>query len=135
MDYKTKPNKPDNPAIQSKFPEIQDILDKVTKNVKRDINDDLNIELPDKKELQGAPSSAKLTGTDGPGAFEAMNKRSNSVVENKYKITITSERLCQLKKTVDTAVKEHKIFTMRGQYHQMPGALTFKTQTDHHLGN
>ncbi|XP_019868015.2 tubulin glycylase 3A [Aethina tumida] len=116
MDYKTKPNKPDNPAIQSKFPEIQDILDKVTKNVKRDINDDLNIELPDKKELQGAPSSAKLTGTDGPGAFEAMNKRSNSVVENKYKITITSERLCQLKKTVDTAVKEHKIFTMRGNW-------------------
>lgn len=42
------------------------------------------------------------------------NRKSNSFVENKYKCTITSERLGQLKKIVDAAVRDHKVFTIKG---------------------
>lgn len=44
-------------------------------------------------------------------------KRSTTSIEDakKYKCTITSERLAQLKKNVETAIKEHKTFTIKGK--------------------
>lgn len=40
---------------------------------------------------------------------------SSSDTASKYKCTITSERLAQLKKIVEDAVKDHKIFTIKGK--------------------
>lgn len=59
-----------------------------------------------------APSSPKKSTILESGS-ETI-KRSSSCVENKYKCTITSERLSRLRKIVETAVKEHKIFTIKG---------------------
>ncbi|KAI4466490.1 hypothetical protein MML48_3g00012991 [Holotrichia oblita] len=44
--------------------------------------------------------------------------RTNSSLDtaSKYKCTITSERLAQLKKVVEDAVKDHKIFTIKGPF-------------------
>ncbi|RZC31981.1 tubulin glycylase 3A-like, partial [Asbolus verrucosus] len=59
-----------------------------------------------------APSSPKHT-IKSDTSSDVM-KRSNSCIENKYKCTITSERLTRLRKIVETAVKEHKVFTIKG---------------------
>ncbi|XP_072376804.1 tubulin glycylase 3A-like isoform X1 [Diabrotica undecimpunctata] len=45
--------------------------------------------------------------------FSSTNK-SNSYVEGKYKITITSDKLLQLRRTMELATRDHKIFTIRG---------------------
>lgn len=44
-------------------------------------------------------------------------RRSTTSLEDirKYKCTITSDRLAQLKKNVENAVKEHKTFTIKGK--------------------
>lgn len=69
--------------------------------------------------VSSAPSSSKVYAVT-PEIQQTItlccNRKSNSFVENKYKCTITSERLAQLKKLVDTAVKDHKVFTIKGQY-------------------
>ncbi|KYB27443.1 Tubulin glycylase 3A-like Protein [Tribolium castaneum] len=62
--------------------------------------------------VASAPSSPKH-GIAPETSAEGM-KRSNSCIENKYKCTITSERLSRLRKIVETAVKEHKVFTIKG---------------------
>ncbi|XP_022907043.2 tubulin glycylase 3A-like isoform X1 [Onthophagus taurus] len=45
------------------------------------------------------------------------------VEPNKYKINISSERLAQLKKLVDEAVNDHRIFTIKGGWQILRGAL------------
>lgn len=41
-------------------------------------------------------------------------RRSTTSLDGKTKVTVTSERLAQLRKIVETAIKEHKTFTVRG---------------------
>lgn len=43
-------------------------------------------------------------------------RRSTTSLEGKFKCTITSERLTQLKKVVENSIREHKIFTIKGEY-------------------
>ncbi|XP_068903412.1 tubulin glycylase 3A-like isoform X3 [Tenebrio molitor] len=62
--------------------------------------------------VASAPSSPKHT--TAPDSSSEVMKRSNSCIENKYKCTITSERLSRLRKIVETAVKDHKVFTIKG---------------------
>lgn len=62
-----------------------------------------------------APSSPKHRAVAAVTSSEVM-KRSNSCIENKYKCTITSERLARLRKTVENAVKDHKVFTIKGLF-------------------
>lgn len=45
-------------------------------------------------------------------------KRSNSN-DNKYNLTITSERLAELKKKVEDALREHKTFTIKGNFNYL----------------
>lgn len=64
-----------------------------------------------------APSSTKtyaVTPEIQQTITLCCNKKANSFVENKYKCAITSERLGQLKKIVDGAVRDHKVFTIKG---------------------
>ncbi|KAJ8979034.1 hypothetical protein NQ317_003137 [Molorchus minor] len=76
---------------------------------------------PDKKSIDvsslvsSAPSSSKLrtVTSEIQKTIEDCSKRSTSV-ENKYRITITSERLAQLKKIVEDAIKNHKVFSIKG---------------------
>lgn len=46
--------------------------------------------------------------------YSLSGKRSNSN-DNKYHLTITSERLAELKKKVDDSLREHKTFTIKGK--------------------
>lgn len=65
-----------------------------------------------------APSSTKnyaVTPEIQQTIILCANKKSNSFVENKYRCTITSDRLAQLKKTVDVAVRDHKVFSIKGK--------------------
>lgn len=43
-------------------------------------------------------------------------RRSTTSLDGKAKCTVTSERLAQLRKTVETAIREHKTFTIRGNF-------------------
>ncbi|KAH1013676.1 hypothetical protein HUJ04_002640 [Dendroctonus ponderosae] len=67
--------------------------------------------------LSSAPSSPKLQ-TVTPEIQKTIDKcarRSKSCLEgSKVRCTITSERLAQLRKTVENAVKEHRIFSIKG---------------------
>lgn len=58
-----------------------------------------------------APLASKLTTVQEE---KISTKRSNSFIENKYKVVIGSERLAQLRKLVETAIRDHKVFTIRG---------------------
>ncbi|KAH1024427.1 hypothetical protein HUJ05_003912 [Dendroctonus ponderosae] len=66
--------------------------------------------------LSSAPSSPKLQ-TVTPEIQKTIDKcarRSKSCLEgSKVRCTITSERLAQLRKTVENAVKEHRIFSIK----------------------
>lgn len=42
-------------------------------------------------------------------------KRSNTSIEGQFRCAVTSERLNQLKKTVEAAIREHKTFTIKGK--------------------
>lgn len=46
----------------------------------------------------------------------SITKRTNSNENNKYQLTITSERLAELKKKVEEALKDHKTFTIKGTF-------------------
>lgn len=75
-----------------------------------------------------APSSTKIhavTAEIQQTITLCYNKKANSFVENKYKCTINSERLMQLKKIVDAAVRDHKVFTIKGLY----GTIFLKRKT------
>lgn len=50
----------------------------------------------------------------GDGKLEGI-KRSNTSIEGQFRCAVTSERLNQLKKTVETAIREHKTFTIKGK--------------------
>ncbi|XP_018580240.1 tubulin glycylase 3A-like [Anoplophora glabripennis] len=66
--------------------------------------------------VSSAPSSSKIR-TVTAEIQETINKctkRSNSYIENKYKCTITSERLAQLRKIVENATRDHKVFSIKG---------------------
>lgn len=41
-------------------------------------------------------------------------RRTNSSTETKIRCTIPSERLIQLRKSVDEAIRDHKTFTVKG---------------------
>ncbi|XP_050309337.1 tubulin glycylase 3A-like isoform X2 [Anthonomus grandis grandis] len=75
------------------------------------------IEQPVSRLVVSAPSSPKVK-TVTPEIRETIEKcarRSKSCLEgSKIRCTITSERLAQLRKTVEGAVKEHKIFSIKG---------------------
>lgn len=43
-------------------------------------------------------------------------RRSNTSIEGHFRCAVTSERLNQLKKIVETAVREHKTFTIKGNF-------------------
>ncbi|KAJ8954421.1 hypothetical protein NQ318_011096, partial [Aromia moschata] len=65
--------------------------------------------------VSSAPSSSKIRTVtpEIQKTIEDCSKRSASSVENKYRITITSERLAQLKKIVEEAIKNHHVFTIK----------------------
>ncbi|VEN43993.1 unnamed protein product [Callosobruchus maculatus] len=64
--------------------------------------------------VSSAPNTKASTVTpDIQQIVHDCTKKSNSFVENKYKITITSERLLQLRRLVECATKDHKVFTIR----------------------
>lgn len=42
-------------------------------------------------------------------------RTTSSTDTSRYKCTITSDRLAQLKKIVEDAVKEHRVFTIKGK--------------------
>ncbi|XP_056633215.1 tubulin glycylase 3A-like [Diorhabda sublineata] len=50
---------------------------------------------------------------DHPNSLSNNNK-SNSYVEGKYRMVITSERLLKLRKTMEMATRDHKVFSIRG---------------------
>ncbi|XP_076269172.1 tubulin glycylase 3A-like isoform X2 [Rhynchophorus ferrugineus] len=70
--------------------------------------------------LSSAPSSPKPQQTvtaDIRETVEKCTRRSKTCIEgNKHKCTITSDRLAQLRKTVENAIKEHKIFSIKGAW-------------------
>lgn len=71
--------------------------------------------------VSSAPSSSKIR-TVTAEIQETINKctkRSNSYIENKYKCTITSERLAQLRKIVENATRDHKVFSIKGKSSKM----------------
>jgi tubulin monoglycylase TTLL3/8 len=72
--------------------------------------------------VASAPSSPKHT--TAPDSSSEVMKRSNSCIENKYKCTITSERLSRLRKIVETAVKDHKVFTIKGKSRALSRSLS-----------
>lgn len=43
-------------------------------------------------------------------------RRSHTFVDGKYKCCVTSERLNHLRRTVETTIREHKIFTIKGRW-------------------
>lgn len=42
-------------------------------------------------------------------------RRSHTSIEGQFKCAVSSDRLNQLKKIVETAIKEHKTFTIKGR--------------------
>ncbi|XP_066137848.1 tubulin glycylase 3A-like isoform X1 [Euwallacea fornicatus] len=77
--------------------------------------------------LASAPSSPKLQAVT-PEIQETIDKcarRSKSCLEGgKIRCTITSERLAQLKKNVENAVRDHRIFSIKGGWPVIRRELT-----------
>lgn len=64
--------------------------------------------------IASAPLNCRTVTSDIQLTINNCVKRSNSCIENKYKCVITSERLNQLRKIVENAVNQQKVFTVRG---------------------
>lgn len=45
-----------------------------------------------------------------------MNEHQTGEYDGKVKITISSERFSQLKKMVEEAIRDHKVFTIKGKW-------------------
>ncbi|GJQ82798.1 hypothetical protein Trydic_g13501 [Trypoxylus dichotomus] len=64
--------------------------------------------------LSGKRSSHEISATAQQLADNIFRTSSaTDTTNNKYKCTITSERLAQLKRIVENAVKDRKIFTIK----------------------
>ncbi|CAH0556926.1 unnamed protein product [Brassicogethes aeneus] len=108
-------------AVEEKYPEIKNILEKCTKKIPPEETKNVKVEKHEpnnpKVGSTSAPASAKpQPPQENQQNLETCSKRSNSCLENKYKLTITSERLQQLKKIVDTAIREHRVFSIKGNW-------------------
>ncbi|XP_030761427.1 tubulin glycylase 3A-like isoform X2 [Sitophilus oryzae] len=67
--------------------------------------------------VSSAPSSPKLQTVTAEiqETVDRCTRRSKTCLEStKYKCTITSDRLAQLRKTVENATKEHRTFSIKG---------------------
>ncbi|CAG9767549.1 unnamed protein product [Ceutorhynchus assimilis] len=67
--------------------------------------------------VASAPTSPKLAlePTENPQAIEKCPRRSKSCLDgSKIRAAISSERLAQLRKNVEGAMREHKIFSIKG---------------------
>lgn len=78
----------------------------------------INLDQKVSRLLASAPSTPKLH-TITPEVQQTIEKctarRSKSCLDgSKVRCTITSERLAQLRKTVENAMKEHRIFSIKG---------------------
>lgn len=74
--------------------------------------------------LNGKRSSYEISATAQQLADNIF--RTNSATDTtsvKYKCTITSERLAQLKRIIEEAVKDHKVFTIKGGWQTLRNAL------------
>lgn len=69
---------------------------------------------PTAPRVTSADNNHQKSSDDSSGLIQP--KKSNSFVESKPKFTISSERLMQLKRMIEVAVRDHKIFTIRGKY-------------------
>ncbi|CAH1104572.1 unnamed protein product, partial [Psylliodes chrysocephalus] len=67
---------------------------------------------PTAPRVTSADNNHQKSSDDSSGLIQP--KKSNSFVESKPKFTISSERLMQLKRMIEVAVRDHKIFTIRG---------------------
>lgn len=86
---------------------------------------DINLELDSQftKSDQSITSGSSKSASQNQlvtGASTNSNpnvRRSTTSLEDirKYKCNITSDRLAQLKKIVETAIREHKTFTIKGK--------------------
>ncbi|KAJ8920803.1 hypothetical protein NQ315_004944 [Exocentrus adspersus] len=85
-------------------------------NINKNKNNENGITINVTSLVSSAPSSSKVR-TVTAEIQETINKctrRSTSCIENKYKCTITSERLAQLRKLVENATRDHKVFSIKG---------------------
>lgn len=74
------------------------------------------INIENKTAIQIVPSisaTCLIASQSSPGNVEGV-RRSNTSIEGKYRCAVTSERLAQLRKMVETAIREHKVFTIKG---------------------
>lgn len=66
--------------------------------------------------LSSSLISELTTSNDGVQTKTSGNLiKRNSSTDNKYHLTIPSERLAELKKMVEDAIRDHKTFTIRGK--------------------
>lgn len=118
--------------LSQRLSESVDISNEICQNMPSDGQhariDDITKEIKRPTTVCSAPSSTKIYAVT-PEIQQTIslcaNKKSNSFVENRYKCTITSDRLAQLKKIVDTAVKDHKVFTIKGKESKVEVKLFF----------
>lgn len=70
--------------------------------------------------ISSAPSSSKVRTVplDIQQTINNLSRRSNSCVESKYKCSITSERLSQLRKIVENATRDHRVYTIKGRFYK-----------------
>lgn len=93
-------------------------LDSIKKNETKSEKSKKSLDVKVSRLLASAPSSPKLqtVTSEIQETVEKCARRSKSCLEgSKVRCTITSERLAQLRKTVENAVKEHKVFTIKGE--------------------
>ncbi|XP_060518271.1 tubulin glycylase 3A-like isoform X2 [Cylas formicarius] len=64
--------------------------------------------------VSSAPATPKQTEPTPDVPQDRCARRSKTCLESKYRCAITSERLVQLRKTVESAAKDHKVFSIRG---------------------
>lgn len=87
-------------------------LDKVTPRLTNNSKSD---EKPAQEELANCSSGSCLIGVQQPGDGKNDGvRRSNTSIEGQFRCAVTSDRLNQLRKTVEMAVREHKTFTIKG---------------------
>lgn len=72
--------------------------------------------LKDDDLINGSSSTTALICSDSNfEKGEQAVKRSNTSIDLQFRCAVNSDRLNQLKKTVETAIREHKTFTIKGK--------------------
>ncbi|KAL1490565.1 hypothetical protein ABEB36_013236 [Hypothenemus hampei] len=99
--------------------EFQDNTSEEHQETKQQLETSKSLETKMNRPPLSAPSSPKLQTVtpEIQETIEKCTKRSKSCLlegSSKVRCTITSERLAQLKRTVDNALREHRVFSIKG---------------------